>query len=78
MFLDAGYRVLEAKDADEAIQLFEENTDITLLFSDVSMPGSMNGSDLACRVRRAMAACRIIITSGRPRPPLLPLSTHFQ
>lgn len=77
MFLDAGYRVLEAKDADEAIQLFEENTDITLLFSDVSMPGSMNGSDLACRVAERWPRVGIIITSGRPRPPLLPLSTHF-
>ena len=50
MFLDAGYRVLEAGDADEALRLFEENTDIRLLFTDVSMPGSMSGSDLACRV----------------------------
>jgi CheY-like chemotaxis protein len=77
MFLDAGYRVLEARDADEALRLFEENTDIRLLFTDVSMPGSMSGSDLACRVAERWPRVGIIITSGRPRPPLLPLSTLF-
>ena len=77
MFLDAGYWVLEAQDADEALQLFEENTDIRLLFSDVSMPGSMSGSDLACRVAERWPRVGIIITSGRPRPTLLPLSSLF-
>jgi len=77
MFLDAGYRVLEAGDADEALQLFEENTDIRLLFTDVSMPGSMSGSDLACRVAERWPRVGIIITSGRPRPTLLPLSSLF-
>jgi len=48
--LDAGYRVFEARDADEALRLFEANPDIRLLFTDVGMPGSMSGSDLACRV----------------------------
>ena len=77
MFLDAGYRVLEAGDADEALRLFEANQDIRLLFTDVSMPGSMNGSDLACRVAERWPRVGIIITSGRPRPSLLPLSTLF-
>ncbi len=76
MFLDAGYRVLEAGDADEALRLFEENTDIRLLFSDVSMPGSMSGQT-ACRVAERWPRVGIIITSGRPRPTLLPLSSLF-
>ena len=49
MFLDAGYRVLEAGNADEALQFFESNPDVRLLFTDVSMPGSMSGSALAIR-----------------------------
>jgi CheY-like chemotaxis protein len=77
MFLDAGYRVLEARDSDEALLLFEENPDIRLLFTDVSMPGSISGADLACRVAERWPRVGIIITSGRPRPPLLPLSTLF-
>ncbi len=50
MFVDAGYRVLEAETADEALRFFETNADIKLLFTDVSMPGSMSGSDLVHQV----------------------------
>jgi CheY-like chemotaxis protein len=77
MFLDAGYRVLEAGDADEALGLFETNADIRLLFTDVSMPGSMSGSDLAHQVAERWPGVGIIMTSGRPRPLKLPLSMLF-
>ena len=77
MFVDAGYRVLEAGDADEALRFFETNTDIRLLFTDVSMPGSMSGSDLAHRVAERWPEGGIIVTSGRPRPLKLPLSMLF-
>ncbi|MGA2891420.1 MAG: response regulator [Xanthobacteraceae bacterium] len=77
MFLDAGYRVLEAEDADEALRHFETNADIRLLFTDVSMPGSMNGSDLARHVAGRWPGVGIIMTSGRPRPHTLPASMQF-
>jgi CheY-like chemotaxis protein len=77
MFVDAGYRVLEAGDADEALRFFETNADVRLLFTDVSMPGSMSGSDLAHRVAERWPGVGIIMTSGRPRPHLLPLSMLF-
>jgi CheY-like chemotaxis protein len=77
MFEDAGYRVLEAGDADEALGLFETNADIKLLFTDVSMPGSMSGSDLAHQVAERWPGVGIIVTSGRPRPHKLPLSMLF-
>ena len=77
MFLDAGYRVLEAENADEALQFFETNADITLLFTDVSMPGSIRGSDLAYRVAERWPGVGIIVASGRPRPHKLPLSMLF-
>src|ERR1700693_6062362 len=77
MFLDAGYRVLEAENADEALQFFETNADIRLLFTDVSMPGSMSGSDLAHQVARGWPGVAIIMASGRPRPHKLPLSMLF-
>src|ERR1700692_4888489 len=77
MFLDAGSRVLEAGDADEALRFFETNTDIRLLFTDVSMPGSMNGSDLAHQVAERWPGVGIIVTSGRPRAHQLPLSMLF-
>jgi two-component system, response regulator PdtaR len=77
MFEDAGYRVLEAGNADEALQFFETNADIRLLFTDVSMPGSMNGSDLAYHVAERWPSVGIIVSSGRPRPHQLPLSMLF-
>ncbi len=77
MFVDAGYRVLEADSADEALQFFETNADIRLLFTDVSMPGSMSGSDLAHQVAKRWPSVGIIVASGRPRPYQLPLSMLF-
>jgi FixJ family two-component response regulator len=77
MFSDVGYRVLEAGSADGALKLFEANKDIGLLFTDVSMPGLMNGSDLAHKVAERWPKVGIIITSGRPEPLPLPLGALF-
>jgi two-component system, response regulator PdtaR len=77
MFLDAGYRVLEAGSAAEALQFLESTADVRLLFTDVSMPGSMSGADLAHRVAERWPGIGIIITSGRPRPEPLPLGAQF-
>ena len=77
MFTHAGYRVLEAADADEALRHFETNSDVRLLFTDVSMPGSISGSDLAHRVAERWPAVGIIVASGRPRPEPLPLNSRF-
>ena len=40
---DAGYHALEAANADEAIALLETHPDISVMFTDIDMPGSMNG-----------------------------------
>ncbi len=68
MFLDAGYEVLDASSADEALRFFETGSDIRLLFTDVSMPGAMNGADLARHVAARWPRVGIILASGRPRP----------
>jgi len=77
MFSDAGYRVLEAENADEALQLLEINADVRLLFTDVTMSGSMSGSDLAGHVAQRWPEVGVIVTSGRPRPEALPSGTKF-
>jgi CheY-like chemotaxis protein len=77
MFLDAGYRVLEAENAEDALGFFEANADIRLLFTDVSMPGSMSGSDLAHNVAERWPSVGIIVASGRPRPYQLPSNMLF-
>jgi CheY-like chemotaxis protein len=77
MFSDAGYRVLEADNAEEALQILESSTGVRLLFTDVSMPGSMSGADLAHRVAERWPSIGIIITSGRPQPKPLPSGAQF-
>ena len=77
MFWGAGYRVLEAGDADEALRFFETNSDIGLLFTDVSMVGAMNGLDLACHVAERWPSVGIIIASGRARPDSLSSRMRF-
>lgn len=77
MFSDAGYRVLEAGSGDEALRFFEANADVKLLFTDVSMPGAMNGADLARQVAERWPNVAIIMTSGRPFPIELPPRVRF-
>jgi CheY-like chemotaxis protein len=77
MFSHAGYDVFEAGNADDALREFEANSAIKLLFTDVSMPGSMSGSDLAHQVAERWPRVGIIMTSGRPRPDELPSGTRF-
>lgn len=62
--LDEGYEVLEAMNADEAIRIIEATDDIALIFTDVDMPGSMDGLRLAAAVSDRWPPIRIIITSG--------------
>lgn len=64
---DAGFEPVEARDADEAIKILEARTDITIVFTDVDMPGSMNGLQLAAAIRDRWPPIEIIITSGHFR-----------
>lgn len=57
--------------------MFRDKPGFWLLFTDVSMPGSMNGSDLARHVAERWPTIGIIMASGRPRPDKLPLSIRF-
>jgi CheY-like chemotaxis protein len=62
----AGYRVLEAPDADAAIALIESAEPIQLLLTDVVMPGGMNGSDLAEVAVARRPSLLTLFTSGYP------------
>jgi two-component system, response regulator PdtaR len=61
----AGFRVYEAGDAAQAVLLLEECSDIRVLFTDVDMPGAMNGLALARYARIHRGPIKIIIASGR-------------
>jgi CheY-like chemotaxis protein len=60
----AGITVLEAGNADDAIRLLESHPKIQALFTDIDMPGSMNGLMLATAVRDRWPPIQILITSG--------------
>jgi two-component system, response regulator PdtaR len=60
----AGFTVYDAYNANEAIQLLEAHPHISLVFTDVDMPGSMDGVRLAHCVRERWPPVRIIVTSG--------------
>ncbi len=60
----AGYRVVAASDAREALEILDREPHISLLFSDVVMPGGMNGFDLADEVAKLRPTVKVLLTSG--------------
>lgn len=65
MLIEAGFDVVEAVSADEGIRTLERDPDIRLMFTDIDMPGAMNGLKLAAAVRERWPPIRIIATSGQ-------------
>ncbi|AXV17768.1 hypothetical protein CYG48_18340 (plasmid) [Neorhizobium sp. SOG26] len=64
---DAGFHVLEASNADEALALLESHASIGSIFTDIDMPGELDGLMLAWIVRDRWPPIEIIITSGHRR-----------
>jgi len=65
---DAGFNPVEAVNADQAISILESRSDISLLFTDIQMPGSMDGLKLAHAVHDRWPSIKIILVSGQVRP----------
>jgi CheY-like chemotaxis protein len=61
---EAGFDVIEASNADQAIAILEVRSDIVVLFTDIQMPGSMDGLKLAAAVRGRWPPIKIVATSG--------------
>jgi len=61
----AGFEVIEAANADQAIEFLETRPDISVVFTDIQMPGSMDGLKLARAVRGRWPPFKIVATSGR-------------
>jgi nitrogen-specific signal transduction histidine kinase/CheY-like chemotaxis protein len=64
---DFGYDIIEAEDGLQALARLQENPDVELMFSDVVMPGGMNGFDLAQAARSIRPGLKIVHTSGYPK-----------
>jgi len=75
----AGFVALEAGDAQEAIGLLETRPDISVLFTDINLPGPMDGLELVDVVRKRWPSIKILVASGYARPQLsdLPLDSIF-
>jgi CheY-like chemotaxis protein len=76
---DEGFRVFEASNADEAIEILNRRAEIRLMFTDIDMPGSMDGLKLAEAVRDRWPPIRIIVTSGHRHlsDDMLPVEGRF-
>ena len=61
---DEGYDVMEAWDGDEAIRLLNEPNRFHILFTDVQMPGSQDGIDVAIHARRLYPQLPVLVVSG--------------
>jgi two-component system, response regulator PdtaR len=79
MVRDLGFDVLEARNADDAITLLENRSDITVVFTDIQMPGSMDGLRLVAVIRDRWPPIALLVTSGHVGPPAssLPVGTRF-
>jgi CheY-like chemotaxis protein len=75
---ESGFSVHEAKTADEALTYLDSGADVDVLFTDINLPGSMNGAELAERARKRRPDLPIVYASGRYRScdigPLVPRS----
>ena len=76
---DKGYYVINAANADDAIKVLESCNDVRTIFTDINMPGSMDGLNLAAAVRDRWPPVNIIVTTGMraPRPDELPTKSLF-
>jgi two-component sensor histidine kinase len=65
---DAGFAAIEAVNADEALTILESRSDISLLFTDIQMPGTLDGLKLAHAVHRRWPEIKILLVSGQVKP----------
>jgi two-component system, response regulator PdtaR len=71
-----GFGVVEAANADAALKLLETRDDVRLLFTDIQMPGSCDGMDLARQVHARWPSILLVITSGQIAPAQAEIPDH--
>ncbi len=74
---DAGFNVVEATNAHEAMAILLARSDVGVLFTDVDMPGELDGLDLADLVHTRWPAIKLVITSGRSLSRAVPVNGRF-
>lgn len=66
--VDAGFSVIEVPDAEQALELLEQRQSIGLVFTDVELGGTIDGLELASRIKTAWPHIPVMVTSGRVAP----------
>ncbi|MDQ0395999.1 response regulator [Labrys monachus] len=64
---DAGFEAIGAYSADAAIDILRSRNDVRIVFTDINMPGSMDGLKLAATIRDRWPPIKLVITSGRQK-----------
>jgi two-component system, response regulator PdtaR len=79
MVRDLGFEPIEAANADHALSLLESRSDIAAVFTDIQMPGSMDGLRLVAVISNRWPPIALLVTSGQKRPPpsALPQGARF-
>src|SRR3954462_11299368 len=65
---EAGFRVAEAQDADEAFEMLRRRVDVRVVLTDVDMPGSLNGFEFARLVKQGWPELGVLVISGKTAP----------
>jgi CheY-like chemotaxis protein len=68
VLMDSGFSVLQARDAEQALLILGEHPEVEVLFTDINMPGSMDGLKLAHAVRDRWPPVKILLVSGQVAP----------
>ena len=76
---NVGYHVIEARNADEAFEFLKRHSSLKLVFTDIQMPGEIDGVELAHHIANRWPAIKVIVASGavRPAPGVLPENATF-
>ncbi|MFL4471119.1 response regulator [Tateyamaria armeniaca] len=61
---DLGFNTLEAESADQAYRMLKDGVEVDLVFSDLVMPGTLNGYDLAAKISQEFPNLKVLLTSG--------------
>jgi CheY-like chemotaxis protein len=75
---EAGFSVIEAENGPDALALLADHPEISVLFTDIQMPGAFDGMELARRVYSRRPDVQLVITSGNVRPTPNEIPDHGQ
>jgi two-component system, response regulator PdtaR len=65
---EAGFRIIEAADADQAFEILKRRPDVQVILTDVDMPGSINGFEFARLAAQGWPEVKLLVVSGKMRP----------